>query len=100
MADSSTHIVYCQAHYDELLVALVDRQLEADISRTSEELVDKLEAGEMDAALEASTAITSASMALFGPEVILNNDGCPVCTFKNIITHVADHMAVKYRDVN
>jgi len=101
MDDTVAHqIKYCQAHYDELIEALVERQLTPDLSRNSEELIEKLLDGKMDAGLEASTAITSGALSLFGPEAILNQDGCPICTFKNIITHVADHMAVKYRELN
>lgn len=101
MGDTVAHqIKYCQDHYDELIAALVERQLSPDLSRSSEELIEKLLDGKMDAGLEASTAITSGALSLFGPEAILNQDGCPICTFQNIIIHVADHMAVKYRELN
>lgn len=93
-------ITYCQAHYDELIMALVDRQLMNEIAQTQEELVAKLEAGKMDAGLEASTAITTGALQLFGSEAILAQGGCPICAFHNIIHHVTDHLAVKYRETN
>lgn len=96
----ATHVEYCGEHYGELLQALLDRQLGSEISGTEEELRDKLENNVPDAGLEATSAITSAAISLFGPEAILAAEGCPVCAFTNIITHVADHMAVKYKEPN
>ena len=92
----NAQIKYCQGHYDELILALLDRQLEPHISATPEELSEKLQAGKMDAGLEASSAITTGAISLFGPEALLANEGCPVCAFHNVIIHVADHLAVKY----
>lgn len=91
-----TQIKYCQMHYDELIMALVQRNLQNFIATTSDELADTLEAGRMDVALEASSAITNGAMSLLGYEAILAQDGCPVCAIQNIIAHVADHVAVKY----
>lgn len=96
----ATQVEYCGKHYSELITALLERQLEDDISNSQEELRDKLEHGISDAGLEAASAITSAAISLFGPQAILAAKGCPVCAFTNIITHVADHMAVKYRKPN
>jgi hypothetical protein len=78
-------------------MALLERQLSEQISQTQEELIKKLQKGQQDPLLESSNAITSASLQMFGPEVVLNSGGCPVCTFKDVINHVADAMAVKYR---
>jgi len=89
-------IKYCQPHYDELIMALVERRLDAYIARDSVELADSLEAGQMDVALEASSAITTGAISLLGYEAILAREGCPVCALKDVITHVADHMTVKY----
>ncbi len=89
-------IQYCQTHYDELIMALVERRLESYIARDSKQLADTLESGRMDAALEASSAITSGALSLLGYEAILARDGCPICALNDVITHVADHVAVKY----
>ena len=96
----ATLIEYCGEHYSELITALLDRQLAQDISGSQAELRNKLENGESDAGLEAASAITSAAISLFGPEAILQASGCPLCTFQHIVTHVADHLAVKYRESN
>lgn len=96
----ATQIEYCGEHYSDLMTALLDRQLTADMATSSEQLRNKLEKGIPDASLEAASAITSAAISLFGPHAILAAKGCPVCAFNNIIIHVADHMAVKYRKSN
>lgn len=96
----SVQVKYCQAHYDELCRALLERQLGEYIAETQEALIEKLVAGEMDPCLEASNAITGGALSMFGPEIIIAHGGCPVCTFSSIITHVADHIAVKYRGTN
>lgn len=100
VTNGATQVKYCQSHYDELTMALLERQLHDQIAQTQEQLIEKLIAGEMDPCLEASNAITSGALSLFGPEGVLAADGCPVCAFTNIITHVADHIAVKYRKTN
>ncbi|HUW44652.1 MAG TPA: hypothetical protein VMW50_02540 [Dehalococcoidia bacterium] len=100
MGDQCTQIEYCEPHYGELMNALFDRRLGEFISKDADEMVHKLENGLVDAGLEATSAITSASMSLFGPEAVIEAHGCPVCAFQNIITHVADHMAVKYTRSN
>ncbi len=100
MGDSSYNIEYCGDHYFRILDALRLRNLMKDVSSSSEELIAKLEAGKMDAGLEASNAITSAALQTFGPEAVINNGGCPLCTFENIVSHVTDHLAVKYRKTN
>tara|TARA_R110002126_G_scaffold55928_6_gene149896 strand:+ start:873 stop:1193 length:321 start_codon:yes stop_codon:yes gene_type:complete len=95
-----TQIQYCPQHYHDLMNALLDRSLHEFLSASSEEMVDKLEAGRPDAGLEATSAITAGAMQLFGPEAVMEMGGCPVCAFHNIIDHVTDHMAVKYRKAN
>lgn len=95
-----TQIEYCPDHYGELQKALLDRNLHDYISGSAEEMVSKLERGKSDAGLEASSAITTSAMQLFGPESVMNIGGCPVCAFHNIIDHVADHMAVKFKRSN
>ncbi len=98
--EPSVQIVYCQAHYDELVFALCERQLSQDIAQTPDELIQKLSTGQMDPALEASNAITSAALSTFGPAAVIESGGCPVCSFQNITSHVADHIAIKYRKAN
>lgn len=100
IADESVQIEYCSEHYEQLKMSLLSRQLGEQISTTQQELIDKLVEGRMDPALEASNAITSSALEIFGPEAIEAAGGCPVCAFENVIDHVADHMAVKYRKTN
>lgn len=100
MGDSSYNIEYCGEHYFEILDALRLRNLMKDVSSSPEELIEKLEAGKMDVGLEASNAITASALQTFGPEAVINAGGCPLCTFKNIVSHVTDHLAVKYRKTN
>jgi len=100
MGEQSYNIEYCGEHYFEILDALRKRNLESDISSSSEELIAKLEAGKMDVGLETSNAITATALQCFGPAALLQMGGCPLCAFKNIINHVTDHMAVKYRKTN
>lgn len=91
-----THIEFCAEHYNELMGALIDRNLQGHLSSCAEEMVDKLEKGQPDAGLEATSAITSSAMQLFGPEAVVNVGGCPLCAFAGIVNHVADNLAVKY----
>lgn len=94
--DEAVNVQYCQEHYDELTMSLLERRLDKLVCQTQEELIALLIEGKMDPLLESTSAITSAAIQMFGPETISNSGGCPVCTFKNVIGHVADHMAVKY----
>ena len=97
---TNMQIKYCQNHYDELIFALTERGMGNQLCENAGQLAEKLQSGKMDPGLEASTAITQAAMSMFGPEILLNNDGCPVCAIYNVITHVADHMATKYLKSN
>ena len=98
VGDKVTRIEYCQEHYDKLLRALLERNLGPHISTDPEEFVRKLQDGKSDAAMDATAAITSTAVSLFGLDQILN--GCPLCAFDNLITHIADHLAVKYTRSN
>ena len=91
-----THIEFCGEHYQELMNALLERGLHSHISSCAEEMVDKLEKGVPDVGLEATSAITSSAMQLFGPEHVVQMGGCPLCAFSKIIDHVADNLAAKY----
>jgi hypothetical protein len=95
-----TQIEYCQPHYDELIGALLERNLHDHLATDSAELADRLEKGKMDAGLEVTSAITSIALQMFGPDHVLASDGCPLCAIHNIVTHVADHIAVKYTRSN
>ena len=95
-----THIEFCAEHYGALMNALLDRQLHKHISSCAEEMVDKLESGVPDVGLEATSAITSSAMQLFGPEAVVQLGGCPLCAFDNLVNHVADNLAVKYTRSN
>lgn len=95
--DEAIHIKYCKSHYNELTIALLERQLQEHMSQDEEDLINKLESGKMDVLLEASNAITATALQMFGTDSVISFGGCPACTFQNVITHVADHLAVKYR---
>lgn len=91
-------IKYCDKHWAELMFALIDRNLADQITSDPEKLRAKLDAGKMDPALEASSGITTTALQIFGPFPILEQQGCPVCCFQNIINHVADNMQAKYTE--
>lgn len=100
MPDGAVQIEYCSRHYEELKMSLLQRNMSDLVSTTQAELIEKLVGGGMDPMLEMSNAITGAALQTFGPESIMANGGCPLCAFENIIDHVADHMAIKYRKSN
>lgn len=101
MVNSLTgEIKYCQKHWSDLMFALIDRNLQQHMTRDPEELMAKMQAGLGDPALEASTAITTTALQVFGPFPVLEHEGCPVCAFQNIITHVADNMQEKYAEAH
>ena len=89
-------ISYCRPHYTEIVRALLDRQLGHLVAEDETDLLDRMDRGEPECTLEVTRTITTSSLTLFGPAAILAMDGCPVCAFRNIIPHIADHMAVKY----
>lgn len=91
-----TSIKYCDSHFNELINALMERNLGDKICNTPSELVERLRTGGMDPLLESSNSITTAALHLFGTDVVLQNGGCPLCTFGAVVSHIADHMATKY----
>lgn len=96
--DKAFQVTYCSRHYDELVRSLLERQLASYMSTTQEEMIGKLTRGESDPHLDASSAITSAALSLFGPEAVVQSaNGCPLCAFSQILEHVSDHIALKYR---
>lgn len=101
-AIEGTHpIQWCEGHWAELLTALRARGLDDLISGSPEELTQKLAAGEMDPCWEACNLINMGALECFGPETVVGaNAGCPVCAFANIVQHMSDLMAVKYRRAN
>jgi len=99
--DGTHAISWCDGHWRELLGALRERGLDDLISVTVEELNQKLSAGEMDPCWEACNLINMGALECFGPDAVVGaNSGCPVCAFANIIQHMSDVMAMKYRKSN
>lgn len=90
-------IKWCDGHWAELMFALKDRGLEAQIAGSAEELNDKFVRGEMDPCWEGMNMVNMGALECFGPrKVIDESNGCPVCSFANIIQHIADLMAQKH----
>jgi urocanate hydratase len=90
-------IKWCEGHWAELMFALKDRNLDDQIADSPEELTRKFQNGELDPCWEACNMINMGALEIFGPDRILDeNNGCPVCSFANIVPHVADLMARKY----
>ena len=99
--EGAHQIKWCEGHWTELLMALKERGLDELISGSPEELSMKLAAGEMDPCWEACNLINMGALECFGPETVVgSNAGCPVCAFANIVQHMSDLMAVKYRKTN
>jgi len=94
-------IKWCDGHWAELMFALKERGLEDQIAGDAETLNQKFVRGELDPCWEASNMINMGALEVFGPDRIINeNDGCPVCSFANIIPHVGDLMMRKYGNLN
>lgn len=91
-------IQYCQKHWSKLMFGLIDRNLQPYMAEDNEQLTEKLANGMGDACFETHTFITSQAIGLFGPAALINmHGGCPACAFENIIDHVSDVMAIKFR---
>jgi hypothetical protein len=89
-------VQFCEDHWDELLFALVDRNLTDQIAHDSDALALKLNSGQMDPAMEAGTALTTTAIGVLGIDTVLQHAGCPVCAFNHVIELIADRMAMKY----
>lgn len=90
-------IKWCEGHWAELIFALKDRGLEKQIAEDAEALNQKFMRGELDPCWEACNMINMGALECFGPDkVIEEHNGCPVCAFTNMITHISDLMALKY----
>lgn len=84
-------IKWCAGHWAELMFALKDRGLDAQIAGSPEELNEKLIQGISDPCWDACTMINKGALEIFGAEKIVHeNNGCPVCTFANMVQHAAD----------
>lgn len=88
---------WCDGHWTELVTSLHARGLEHLISRDADELTQKFLKDELDPCWEATNMINMGALECFGVQrVIEENAGCPVCSFANIIQHIADLMAQKH----
>lgn len=94
-------IHWCDGHWAELMFSLRDRGLEDQIAEDAETLNQKFVRGELDPCWEACNMINMGALEIFGPDRIIDeNNGCPVCSFANIIPHVSDLMVRKYGSLN
>ncbi len=90
-------ITWCDGHWAELMFSLRERGLEDQIAEDAETLTAKFVRGELDPCWEASNMINMGALEIFGPDRIIDeNNGCPVCSFANIVAHVSDLMVRKY----
>ena len=90
-------IKWCDGHWAELMFALKDRNLDDQIAESPDELDQKFVRGELDPCWEACNMINMGALEIFGPDrIIEEHKGCPVCSFTQIVGHVADLMALKY----
>lgn len=94
-------IKWCDGHWAELMFALKDRGLAPKIAQDADALNEKFMKGEVDPCWEAHQMLNFAALNMFGPDkIIKENAGCPVCTFANIIQHMADLMAIKHQETH
>ena len=90
-------IKWCQGHWAELMIALKDRGLGEQISGSPEELNERLLQGMGDPCWDACTMVNRGAIEILGAEkVVEENNGCPVCTFANIVQHAADLVTQKF----
>ena len=94
-------IKWCEGHWAELMFALKDRGLGDQIAGSPEELNEKLIQGAGDPCWDACNMINMGAMDIFGVDKIIGeNNGCPVCTFANMVQHAADIVAQKFGSIH
>lgn len=93
-------IKWCAGHWSEMMFALRDRGLGADIAQDADALNEKFMKGESDPCWDATQRINMGAFDIFGPDkIVTENNGCPVCAFANIVQHAADLTAINYNKV-
>lgn len=93
-------IKWCAGHWSEMMFALRDRGLGADIAHDADALNEKFIKGESDPCWDATQRINMGAFDIFGPDkIVTENNGCPVCAFANIVQHAADLTAINYNKV-
>lgn len=93
-------IKWCAGHWSELMFALKDRGLGADISPDAETLNQKFLNGETDPCWDACQRVNMGALEIFGPDkIVVENGGCPACAFANIVQHAADLTAIIHNKV-
>jgi hypothetical protein len=94
-------IKWCAPHWAELIFALQDRGLAAQMAPDDEVLTQKLINGESDPCWEACSRINIGAMEIFGPnKIVEEHHGCPVCAFTKIISHVTDGLIDVYGSIH
>ena len=90
---------WCDGHWASLMESLRTRGLDEHISKTQDELNERLARGDMDPCFEAFSIVNTGAFQIFGAEkVVKGNNGCPACAFANIVDHAADLMLTKHGD--
>ncbi len=93
-------IKWCDGHWSEMMFALRDRGLGADIAQDADALNEKFMKGESDPCWDAAQRVNMGAFDIFGPDkIVKENNGCPVCAFANIVQHAADLTAIHYNKV-
>lgn len=93
-ADEMGELQMCEQHEAELRMALIQRGYSEDLELTDEERGLRLLSGQPDAYLQAKNRLILGCLQVFGANIILANDGCPVCTFHSVIDQAADGVAM------
>ena len=80
---------WCDVHWTDMTTKLLQRGLQGSYDVGYD----------MNPLQEANLRVTHAALQMFGPHVIVHQHaGCPVCAFQHINEHVADHLAMKYKE--
>jgi len=93
--ESIGEIVFCELHDGEIRMALIQRGFGADLELTKDERADRFMDGQPDAFLATKNRLVMGCLQTFGGDMLIKNDGCPVCVFHSVIEQAADGVAVE-----
>lgn len=86
-------IVFCELHDGEIRMALIQRGFGEDLELTEDERAIRFSAGQPDAFIAIKNRLVMGCLQVFGGDMILANNGCPVCVFGTVIDQAADGVA-------
>lgn len=90
-----SEIQFCELHDAEIRMALIQRGFGADLELSKEERRDMFMDGHPDALVAIKNRLVMGCLQTFGGDMILANNGCPVCVFGTVIDQAADGVAVE-----